>query len=284
MKITRFLLLAALAGLLMLAVAACGDTAQPTALPTATSTTMAEPTATTAIMPEPTATTVAEPTATTAIMPEPTLTPVMAEPTATPLIAEPTATLVPTPEATATTRAAGDIGGPEGFRRVVEAMKGVRSYHFMMTMEGTGGVTSVTEGDVIPPDKFSMINTLDAAGQKFVTKVIRIGANTWSNLNGQWNKTDAPIAQGDPTLITLDNVSSAEDLGLDMVDGQAARRYRYATKDVLGSPATAEIWVDVVTGYMIQYKQVSDTALGKSTTTMKLSRFNDPTITIEPPQ
>jgi hypothetical protein len=67
-------------------------------------------------------------------------------------------------------------------------------------------------------------------------------------------------------------------LGADTVDGQPARKYRVSNSQPRPSESTLWIGAD---GYPLQI-QVNGKALGKATTTtIRYSRFNDPTIRID---
>ena len=281
MKNLRTRLLLIICSGLMGLLAACGDSAAtPTVVvPTATTAPIAEATATTATMPEATSTTATMPeaTATTATMPEATAT------TAT--MPEATATTATIPDATATT-GGGSASLPAPLQNAGQAMQGLKSYHFAATTEmGATGTTSV-EGDVIPPDKISMTSTTDMAGQKFETRIIMIGATTWTNVGGQWTKAEGMPAPMNPTSMagSMEGVTAAEDLGETTLDGKVVHHIRYTVDNAGTGPVTSEAWIDKETNYIVQIQTEADTAAGKTSTTMKFSRFDDPTIVIEEPQ
>ena len=73
---------------------------------------------------------------------------------------------------------------------------------------------------------------------------------------------------------------SVQSLGVDMVDGQPAKKYRVTNTQP--QPSESMLWIGA-NGYPLQI-QVNAKALGKTTTTtMHYSRFNDPTLRVDLP-
>jgi hypothetical protein len=263
---TSFLLIL-LVGLMGLLTACGGDTATPTTpVTTATTATMAEPTATTAM---------AADTPTTAAMAADTpTTEVMAADTPT----------------TGTGSGTGTGTNNATLQAATDAMKGVTSYHFTMTTDMGATGSTMAEGDMIPPDKMSMTTTASMAGQEIKTQMIKIGTDVWTNVGGQWIKTEAPVTVNPTDMMSMGNVTDLEDLGDDTVDGVASKHLRYKASTDTGTAAgatssQAEIWIDKATNRVVQIVSSTDVAgTGTVKVTMKFSRYNDPAIKIEPPQ
>ena len=73
---------------------------------------------------------------------------------------------------------------------------------------------------------------------------------------------------------------TVEPLGSEPVDGQAARKYMIRNTQPKASESTMWIGAD---GYPLQVEVNGDAGGQVTRTTVRYSRFNDPTIQVEPP-
>ncbi len=226
------------------------------------------------------------PTATTAAMAADTPTTAMAADTPTTA-----AMAVDTPTASTGSGTGTGVSDPT-LQAALDAMKAVKSYHYKMTTETSAATGAQTiEGDMILPDKMSMTINMSAGGQTIETKMIRIGGTTWTNVGGKWTQMQLPVAINPSDLTNMGNISDVQNLGDDTVDGIATTHLRYKSTmaDPTGAGATlnstAEVWIDKATHYTVQIVSSSDIATtGTTKVTMKMSKFNDPSIKIEAPQ
>lgn len=114
-----------------------------------------------------------------------------------------------------------------------------------------------------------------------------IGDAMYVNINGRYMKMAMPVGQmiaqyRDPAVLTrIERSMTAEDLGADTVNGEAARKYRYSVTDP--TPSTTVVWISKQSGLVIQL-QSSGNFHGKSIDSqVSYSGFNDPAIKISAP-
>jgi hypothetical protein len=169
---------------------------------------------------------------------------------------------------------------------VVAAMKGVTSYHFVMMT----GARPPADGDVIPPNKLFTTRRFVEAGRTSEQKEIRVNDQWWTAMGWVWGRTvwgrtwmfnfgggkvrDYPL-----DLVLIDTVPNGEDLGEELIAGVATRHLRYSGL-LEGVPGPADIWVDKSTNYLVQIKFTNNSG----PVLIRCSRFNDPSIKIEPPE
>ncbi|MDH5821755.1 hypothetical protein QFW77_01930 [Luteimonas sp. RD2P54] len=129
----------------------------------------------------------------------------------------------------------------------------------------------------VAPDRFRM--TLPDG----ITQTI-VGGRMYMQMQGQ--TMELPLQEGmleeirDRGRIAAQQEGMRfESLGPDSVDGAPARKYRMTHEDPANPPATLWIGGD---GYPLQMQVAGDAAQG--TTTIRYSRFDDPSIRIEAPQ
>lgn len=153
-----------------------------------------------------------------------------------------------------------------------------RSYHAVMSMTGSRGMDN--EIDFIAPDRYRM-KMPGGMG----TQVI-IGDTMYMQVDGQALKVPMPegtlTKMRDPMRMQEAREGMTVDAqGDDRVDGKAAKKYLVRhTKPV---PGEFTLWIDS-DGLPLQFIQQGEAQGKPYTMTMRYSRFNDPTITIEPPQ
>ncbi|HMA35548.1 MAG TPA: hypothetical protein VKY74_13865, partial [Chloroflexia bacterium] len=198
-----------------------------------------------------------------------------------------------TPGSSSSSTTAPDGSGGLLLQAAAQAMQHVTRFHFLMTSATapTGPVTA--EGDMVPPDKMALHLHMSPATPQTDLQLVKIGPANWMNLGGTWSRTAAPAGLSSPPDLThgLGGVVSADDLGDSTLDGVAVHHLRLngAPPEGLAAPAdTMEVWVAQSTNYIVQLHVASPGtaggAPGARSLTMQLSRFNDPTITVEAPQ
>lgn len=151
-----------------------------------------------------------------------------------------------------------------------------RSYHAVMSTEGVQGMNN--EIDFVAPDRFRMKMPIG-------TQVI-IGDTMYMQVDGRSMKM--PMPEGTLTRMrdplrseqTREGMS-VEALGSDRVDGQSTKKYRVRHS----KPESGEftLWIGS-NGLPLQFVQQGEAQGKPYTMTMRYSRFNDPTITIDAPQ
>ena len=156
----------------------------------------------------------------------------------------------------------------------------VRSFHASMRHEGLGASTGAgsNEIDFVAPDRYRLQMPMG-------TQVI-IGDTMYMQADGRTMKV--PLPKGtlsdmrDPAKLGMNEASmTVEAQGSDTVDGISAQKYMVHNTQPLPSDVT--MWIGDA-GLPLQI-QVSSMVQGKpATTTIRYSRFNDPTIQIDPPK
>lgn len=151
-----------------------------------------------------------------------------------------------------------------------------KSFHAVMVMEGARGMTN--EMDFVAPDRYRMKMP---AG----TQVI-VGDTMYMQADGRSMKV--PLPKGtlnqwrDPLKIEENKAGlSVEALGSDSVEGQAAKKYLVRNTQPERNEFTFWIGSDGLPLQLLHQGQ----AQGKPySMTLRYSRFDDPSITIDPPQ
>lgn len=160
----------------------------------------------------------------------------------------------------------------------VEKFKAVRSYHATMHMDGGPRGAITNEVDFVAPDRFRMKMPMG-------TQVI-IGDTMYMNADGRTMKIPMPKgtltqwrdpANMDKSAATM----TVESQGSESVDGVSARKYLVHHTEP--HPADVTMWVGG-DGYPLQIRVDGNLNGQASTTTIRYSRINDPTIRIDPPQ
>jgi outer membrane lipoprotein-sorting protein len=145
-------------------------------------------------------------------------------------------------------------------------------------MTSSGAQAMTTEADFVAPDRFRMQMPM---GTQYI-----IGDTMYMTVQGRSMKV--PMGKGtmtqwrDPAnLAKHEATMTVKALGSETVGGKPAKKYE--TTNTQPQPSTSTMWVGS-DGYPLQI-QVSSSVQGKPvTTTIRYSRFNDPTIKVDPPQ
>jgi hypothetical protein len=156
-----------------------------------------------------------------------------------------------------------------------------KSFHAVMTMEGARGMTN--EMDFVAPDRYRMKMPVG-------TQVI-IGDTMYMQADGRSMKV--PLPKGalgqwrDPLKIEENKAGlSVEALGSDNVEGQAAKKYLVRnSQPEAGQPGPSEFtfWIGG-DGLPLQLLHQGQAQGKPYSMTLRYSRFDDPTITIDAPQ
>jgi hypothetical protein len=155
----------------------------------------------------------------------------------------------------------------------------VHSYHATMDFEGgPGGAMGHHEIDFVAPDRYRMQMPM---GTQFI-----IGDTMYMHVQGRTMKVPMPkgtLSQWrDPAkLADAESGMTVQAQGTDTVDGVAARKY--LVHHDTPTPIDVTLWIDDAD---LPIKlQVQSAMQGKHvTTTTRYSRFDDPTIKVDPPQ
>ena len=151
-----------------------------------------------------------------------------------------------------------------------------RSYHAVMSTEGAQGMNN--EIDFVAPDRFRMKMPMG-------TQVI-IGDTMYMQVDGRSMKMPMPKGTLTQMRDPLRSEQTREDmsveaLGSDRVDGQSTKKYR--VRHSKPAPGEFTLWIGS-NGLPLQFVQQGEAQGKPYTMTMRYSRFNDPTITIDAPQ
>ncbi len=227
----------------------------------------------------------------------------------TPTTAPPTATTAPLPTNTVASANTGS-GGPamDLLNQSQTAMKGIKSYHFVLKMESNGGVTLQADGDFMTPDSARLNMDMGSLGK---TEMLVIGQDTYiKNPAGEGyisasNTGTAGLAEslspgqftsfsqgaqnvskvGDETVDGASTTHIKFSYDLDKMMSQTATATSQATPAVKMGMANADVWIDKSNNYLRQMKFVSSStavpgmttpiAGSETTTTITYSKFNE---------
>lgn len=201
-------------------------------------------------------------------------------PTATEAAAEATAPAAGNAPTAALASAAEAINPPSAkdeISRMMDNFVTVKSYHVDMDTSSPKGDMKM-DMDFVAPDRYRMKMPM---GTQYV-----IGDTMYMAMDGRTMKMALPKGQlanyRDPAQIAANKATmTVESLGSDTIDGQPAKKF--LVRNTEPRPAESTIWVGA-DGYPLRIEVKGD-ASGKATqTTIRYSRFNDPTIRIDPPQ
>lgn len=187
-----------------------------------------------------------------------------------------TAASVPAKAVGAVADAVSPLSAKDEIGKVMDGFLGVRSYHATLDTTHPQGNIAM-EMDFVAPDRYRMKMPM---GTQYV-----IGDTMYMTMDGRTMKVPLPKGQvanyRDPASFEANKASmQVEALGSDTVDGQAARKYRMRNTQPV--PSESLLWVSA-DGYPLKI-EVSGAAGGVTTrTTIHYSRFNDPSIRIDPP-
>ena len=168
-------------------------------------------------------------------------------------------------------------GAREEVDAAIAKFAGARSFSAAMDTGGTRVLNSRT--DFIAPDRYRMTlpdgrvqvvvdGTMYVEGEDGVRSV-RIPPEVLA----RWRERTRITGLGDGMQAT--------DLGEDVIDGASTRKYGISRPGTDGSTMTMWIGVD---GYPLQVRAPGVVDGQPVTTTIRYSRFNDPTLAIAPPR
>ena len=161
----------------------------------------------------------------------------------------------------------------------MKAFRDVRSYHASMRMEGGPEGVMTNEMDFVAPDRYRI--TMKTRGMEVHN--VRIGNDTWMTMNGRTSKVTMPPGTMDQWQDVMHKSQETMDVqaqGRETIDGIATRKYLIQQADPKAGDVT--VWIngdDLVQ----QARMQSDYQGTPITTTIRYTRYNDPTITIDPP-
>jgi len=156
---------------------------------------------------------------------------------------------------------------------------GVKSFHATMTMSGTAipdGMT--TEMDFVAPDRYRMQMPMG-------TQVI-IGDTMHMSVQGRSMKVPMPegtLSQWrDPVKLAENQATmNVESLGRESVDGVAARKY--VVHNTQPQPSDVTMWIGG-DGLPLQIQHTSSAEGKTANVKIRYTRYNDPSIRIDPPK
>ena len=167
----------------------------------------------------------------------------------------------------------------EAIRKSMQRFMEARSYHASMQLDGGPRGAMRNEVDFVAPDRFRM------AMQGMGTQTI-IGDTMYMSVDGRSMKVPLPAgtltqwrdpAKYDENAATM----TVEAQGRDSIDGTPARKY--LVHNTKPQPSDVTMWIG--NDDLPLQIRVSGSAQGRTTTTtIRYSRFDDPSLKIDPPQ
>jgi len=153
----------------------------------------------------------------------------------------------------------------------------VKSYHVDMKTSSPKGDMAM-DMDFVAPDRYRMKMPM---GTQYV-----IGDTMYMAMNGRTMKMAIPKGQisnyRDPAQIAANKATmTVESLGNDTIEGQAAKKFLVRNTEPRQVEST--IWVGAE-GYPLRIEVNGNDGTQVGRTTISYSRFNDPSIRIDPPQ
>ncbi|MEI2431661.1 hypothetical protein RDV84_10450 [Lysobacter yananisis] len=186
------------------------------------------------------------------------------------------ATLVPAAVLLGLAAAHPAVAGPkEEVVAAVDKFLAAKSYHASMSM----GPGAATETDFVAPDRMRV--RLGAVGDQ-----VLIGDTMYVTVQGKTRKQPAPgggvagTRSREKVLGNLQTLKVAA-LGSETLAGTATRKYKVENSQPNKTSST--FWVAADTGYPVQAVNVAEVGGKTYTSTLKYSRYNDPSIRIEAP-
>ncbi|QWP78282.1 hypothetical protein J5226_07775 [Lysobacter sp. K5869] len=166
-------------------------------------------------------------------------------------------------------------GPKEEVVAAVDKFLAAKSYHASMSM----GPGAATETDFVAPDRMRV--KLGTMGDQ-----ILIGNTMYMTLQGKTSKQPAPgggVAATRSREKVLGNLQTLKvtALGDEALAGVATKKYKVENSQPNKTSST--FWVAAATGYPMQAVNVAEVGGKAYTSTLKYSRYNDPSIKIEAP-
>jgi hypothetical protein len=168
-------------------------------------------------------------------------------------------------------------GPKDQVSRIMDTFLAAKSYHVTMTTATAKGEMAM-EMDFVAPDRYRMKTPM---GTQYV-----VGDTMYMTMNGRTMKMPLPKGQMDSYRDTAKfahhkATMTVDVLGNEAVDGQTATKY--LVRNTQPNPSESMMWVGV-DGYPLKVEVEGNPNGQIARTTIRYSRFNDPTITVEPPQ
>lgn len=166
-------------------------------------------------------------------------------------------------------------GAKEDMKALSVKFLALRTYH--VHMENSDKRVPATDMDFAAPDRYRMQTP---QGTQYI-----IGDTVYMDLGGRTMKVPMPKGamtqwrQGDTAFREVDKMQ-VEALGSELADGKPAKKYRMTIAGKV--PSTALLWVGA-DGLPIRQEVTASWGGRTTTTTIRYSRFNDPSIRIDVP-
>lgn len=187
------------------------------------------------------------------------------------------ASLAPANVAAANAEGSDPLGAKVEISRMMDSFVAVESYHVDMNTSSPKGDMAM-EMDFVAPDRYRMKMP---TGTQYV-----IGDTMYMAMNGRTMKVALPKGQlanyRDPARIAAHKATmTVESLGRDTIDGQAAQKF--VVRNTEPRQVESTIWVGA-DGYPLRIEVDGKDGGQVARTTIRYSRFNDPSIRIDPPR
>ncbi len=166
-------------------------------------------------------------------------------------------------------------GPKEDVVAAVDKFLAAKSYHASMSM----GPGPATETDFVAPDRMRV--KLGTMGEQ-----VMIGNVVYMTLQGKTTRQPAPgggVAATRSREKVLGNLQTLKvsALGEETLAGVATRKYKVDNSQPNKTSST--FWVAAASGYPVQAVNVAEVGGKTYTSTLKYSRYNDPSIKIQAP-
>ena len=176
-----------------------------------------------------------------------------------------------------TAEAINPLSAKDEISRMMDSFLGVNSYHVDMSTSTPKGDMAMAM-DFVAPDRYRMKMPM---GTQYV-----IGDTMYMTMDGRTMKMALPKGQlanyRDPAQVAANKATmTVQSLGSDTVDGQVAKKF--LIRNTQPRPAESTIWVGA-DGYPLRIEVNGEDRGQVARTTIRYSRFNDPSIRIDPPQ
>lgn len=168
-------------------------------------------------------------------------------------------------------------GPKEDLKALSVKFLALRSYH--ASMQNSDKRMPKIEMDFVAPDRYRMQMPM---GTHYV-----IGDTMYMTIDGRTMRVPMPKGtvsqwrEADRSFREIDKMR-IEALGVETLNGKPAKKYRM-TQTTGNPPASTLLWVGA-DGYPAKIETTGNTRKGATTMTIVYSRFDDPTIRIEPPK